>query len=351
MKNYKLFEKKRFIFSNGFRISDMVPDMITQETLDEWKKIYDIDDLAHAIYVVDNKLEKKYGNVFNLRVSSKGMKNKIYFHDNKKKSGFIIKEGEKEIDGEKIKLFVLHKNSNEKNRARQNHGFKYEFNIIKYNKLSKKKEVKEKTYQEYTSKWDAYGSINQDYFEERLNQEKKIEYYDGKKYNNISWETLDNKFKQNYYWNIKCMGKKNNIEMSDFRRVAGINTKTFEKLTPHSREFMFCVARYDESSQDEYLIIMSLDQWNKYLPKHDTEKFVNMFSDLQTHSLKNREKTNETEIEWKKYKSKYKQITDKSTIKLRFKRDTKGQLRIQCAIRSSDFNKKILTENKHIKIS
>jgi thymidylate synthase (FAD) len=75
----------------------------------------------------------------------------------------------------------------------------------------------------------------------------------------------------------------------------------------------------------------------------------NMYTELQSHRLKG-ERTKEGESAWWDFINKYKKLTESSVIKLRFKRDSKGQLRIQSSFSSSDFTSKIL-KNPHIRIT
>ena len=78
-----------------------------------------------------------------------------------------------------------------------------------------------------------------------------------------------------------------------------------------------------------------------------------MYSELKPHkigtSARHGVKTADTENRWLEYRSKYGKLSEESIIKLRFKRRTDGQLRIQAAISSKNFYRYLL-ENPHIRI-
>jgi hypothetical protein len=101
---------------------------------------------------------------------------------------------------------------------------------------------------------------------------------------------------------------------------------------------------------------MDLKDWKTLLPDMENilDKINDMYTELKLHRYKKKDKTDDElealKIEWLKYIAKYRTLTVGKPIKLRFKRDSKGQLRIQSAISYSDF-KEIITKSTHIKIS
>jgi hypothetical protein len=101
---------------------------------------------------------------------------------------------------------------------------------------------------------------------------------------------------------------------------------------------------------EEYLVLMPVKVWESYLPDiwSKTSEFEQMYKELLSHRLKG-ERSDEQEEAWLQFRIKYRKLAESSTVKLRFKRDSKGQLRIQSAISFNDFKTKIL-QNPHIKI-
>lgn len=350
---FSLNEKKHFIYTRQFRISDLkVSGIYDLSTIETWKSKYNLDDSAHCLFVSDKKVDTD-NKVFRskiLRYSKSDIKNKASFDDESKdKSGYIPEDSLLELNGDNVYLFIFKKNSNETLRARQNHGFKYEYNVRLLNGLEKLS---------YINKWDAKGNMDKRLFDEKLALDKKIEFWNGSSYSDIEWE--DNRlspFKANMYWNIKAMADKTSIETGDFKRISGLKFENGELSLFESKiqNFMFNVAFHDNTTSKnilcEYYILIPLDNWAKYLPdmKYNFDEIKNMYSDLQSHRLTG-VRESELEKNWLEYRLKYSKITKDSIIKLRFKRDTKGQLRIQSAINYRDFINKILRENKHIKI-
>ena len=70
-----------------------------------------------------------------------------------------------------------------------------------------------------------------------------------------------------------------------------------------------------------------------------------MYIDLR--DFKNSDKT---EKDWLEYRKKYGEISKDSLISLNFKRDSKGQLRIQSSMSMKGFKDRLLKENDHILI-
>lgn len=356
--NEFVLESKKYMISRSMRIKDLLDiddnDKKIYSTLDvkNWMIKYDFDEMSKCIIVSDTK--NVFNNLFSeYRISSKDLKNKFYFDDNSKNhNGKKIEESEREIDGITFYLFVFRKGSNDKNRARQMHGFKNESDIISKNNLIKSNR--------YTYKWDAFGSINKSYLEEKLN-ENSLKYYNGEEYIDLDWshfnEIVDDEIMGKLNWNIKTIKTKNSIDLSDFLRISGLekNNNIIEKRYSNLKNFMLCVNFHNDSKiVEEYYILIDNDHWLSYLPDLNNEKnmsFIqNMYDELHNHKLIGT-RTNYSENKWHEYVNKYSVLTSNSIIKLRFKRDSKGQLRIQCGISNNNFFDFVLAENKHFKIT
>ena len=72
-----------------------------------------------------------------------------------------------------------------------------------------------------------------------------------------------------------------------------------------------------------------------------------MYDELSEHRLIG--ERDPEDLKWKEFTAKYSKICKDSILKLRFKRDSKGQLRIQSSISNLSFRNEIL-KNNHIKI-
>ena len=352
MKNYINFntinENKYYIYSRVFRINDLLEQtnkIYKNTNIEIWMKKYNFDKFATALFITDNKINNI--DDIDIRQSSKDIKNKKYFSDTSKKyNGTKIIESEIIRNNEKIYLYVFKKNPN---KARQNHGFKYEYEMRKLNNINKPP---------YTAKWDAVGSISKKLFDERILEGKTIEFNS----NNITWDDLDEQYKNNYLWNIKCIGKGNSVDLGAFTRISGLDSKTLKPIVDdisiqnikdeYKNKFIFNVCFYNKenkANRTEYFVFIDIDTWRTYLP-HDIDNLEEMYRELQKHRLsKTRVRTNKTEQSWREYIENYSKITEHSDIKLRFKRDSKGQLRIQSSMSYNIFMSKIL-KNPHIKI-
>jgi hypothetical protein len=292
-----------------------------------------------------------------LRVSSKDIKNKVYFNDDVKDHvGYLIEDSKLELDDQEIYLYVFQKNSSLSKRARQTHGFAYEGEVKRMNKL--KKHVQ-------TRKWDAEGTLDKFYLESKL--PANIQYFNGKSLESlvrvddenlehINWDLLSPDFKSDMYWNIKCSRFRSSIDMGDFKRISGLifSNDELEMVKDGIKNFMLVVGFHDGDKKVnlEYLVLMPIWKWRLYLPDlSNPEVFARiemMYKDLHNFRLKG-PRTEESESEWLKYREEYSEIFNSSEIKARFKRDTKGQLRIQGAINFNDFMSEIL-KNEHIRI-
>lgn len=359
LKNYSKFilEKKLYIFQRKFRIDDLFEyGIYSPFQIKKWMSTYKFDSLAHAMFVSIVPIDD-VPKLFRLRKSSKDIKNKIYFNDEvKDHRGYMIEESKLEVDGKELYLYVFEKNSSSTKRARQTHGFAYEGEVKRMNKLKKLIQ---------TGKWDAEGNLDKFYLESRL--PSNIQYFNGTDYKSIvsvdedkiehiNWDMLSNEFKLNMFWNIKCSKTKSSIDMGDFKRISGLIFKDgeLEMVQDKIDKFMLVVGFHDGDKKVnlEYLILMPVWKWKLYLPDiNNPEIFArieNMYKDLSKFRLKG-ERTEETESNWLSYRQEYIDIFETSEIKIRFKRDTKGQLRIQGAINYNDFMSEIL-KNEHIRI-
>lgn len=287
----------------------------------------------------------------------KNIKNKIYFNDTIY-IGSIIEESKFSINNKTFYIYKLNKKEYKQN-ARQKHGFLYEQEIIELNELENLPNI---------AKWDAYGSLNRNFLDYRINDEKEVHYTnDGNNslsieyMNDNEWNTISNKFKKEHFWSVKCMAYKTDIEMGDFKRISGLsidsNGNVVHKKTD-VEDFFMMVSFHDNTEGkkilEEYLIYLNVKTWESYLPKkmffleNNEYLFSKMYREINDHRLIG-ERTNQTEENWDIFKEKYRNITEDSIIRLRFKRDTKGQLRIQSAISYNNF-KNVILKNPHIKI-
>jgi len=363
MKKYLNYitEKKKYIFSRVMRVKDLLDDeksdiIYSPFQIYSWMEKYNFDLMANCLLVSDEKIDINAIDFLKLRVSSKDMINKFSFDDKSyNKDGKKIDGSEIEIIDEKtnkiytIYLWVFRKNSNDKERARQIHGFRYEYQIRKENNLEKLS---------YTDKWDAEGTLNNSFLELRREEGKTIEYYNGETYSVIDGDIPESyNIVKDRKWNIKSPALGSGIDMADFLRISGYEMVD-GKIQKHKHQvdsFIFCVGFHDMKKDiiEEYIINIKRDNWAKYLPDFNNEQTVNtirnMYIELLQHKL-NSKRTPTSELKWKEFRIKYSKITFNTLIKLRFKRDSKGQLRIQAGISNNNF-KTLLKENKHIKIS
>ena len=146
------------------------------------------------------------------------------------------------------------------------------------------------------------------------------------------------------------------VEMGDFKRISGLEVEDgqlkIKKTT--AKYFILAIGFHNGIDKkniiEEYLILMPLQVWESYLPEMEKNisEFTQMYKDLISHRLKG-DRNDISEEAWLQFRINYKKLSENSMIKLRFKRDSKGQLRIQSAISFSDFKNKVL-QNPHIKI-
>ena len=144
--------------------------------------------------------------------------------------------------------------------------------------------------------------------------------------------------------------------MGYFKRISGLEVEDgqlkIKKTT--AKYFILAVGFHNGIDKkniiEEYIILMPLQVWESYLPEMEKNisEFTQMYKDLISHRLKG-DRNDISEEAWLQFRINYKKLSENSMIKLRFKRDSKGQLRIQSAISFSDFKNKVL-QNPHIKI-
>jgi hypothetical protein len=355
-------ENKLFIYHRQFRVADLLETTIYPKRLiKRWMKQYNFDEYAHCLFVTEKPSTTPTKLRMLVPLSSRDIKNKTSFNtESKKYEGWMPEDSKIEQEGSEVYLYIFKKNSNPQNRARQLHGFIYEGEVKRLNGLSKLKK---------THKWDAEGGMDQSYLNHRISHGKKVEFFDGTSYQPVikkdeisGIDELDVSIvPENFFdyrnWSIKCMKNRTDIELGDFKRISGIEKEgnKIKILDSNEETFMFAVSFHDGSDEkkilEEYIIVMPVSKWKTYLPdiKAKISDVTNMYNDLAQHKLKG-QRTVSSELAWQTYMDKYKTICDGSSLRLRFKRDTKGQLRIQCSFSYNVF-KTLVLKNPHIKIS
>lgn len=344
--------KKLFIYNQPFNYYTLK----NTELATKLNNIENLDD--NDLLMIVSDIEYKDFR-FNIK-EFKTIRNKKYFM-NKVELGSIL-DNSKFYEGNK-KFFIFKLNPIEyKLTSRQKHGFIYEMQIKDLNNLKILPNI---------AKWDAYGNLDKEFIQKRLDESKNIEVFDGNSSIIIDNDNLDelfdynngyfNKFKDDIHWSIKCMGIKTDVELGDFKRIAGLYVNQDGLVLQRESDiekFFLVVSFHDKSTSktimSEYIVFMGTNEWIKYLPKtlfelHDGNFLYNeMYSELKEHRLIGN-RTKETEYRWNLFTQKYRKLTENSIIKLRFKRDTEGQLRIQSAISYNNFIN-IVLKSPHIKI-
>jgi hypothetical protein len=355
-------ENKLFIYHRQFRVLDLLETTLYPKSLiKRWMKQYNIDGYAHCIFVTESPTSTPDNKKMLVSHSSRDIKNKTSFNtDSKKYEGWMPEDSKIEQEGNDVYLYIFKKNSNPQNRARQIHGFIYEGEVKRLNGLTKFKK---------THKWDAEGNLDQSYLRHRINQGKSVTFFDGKTYQNLvtkdevsglnelNTDIIPKKFFEWKNWSIKCMKDRTDIEMGDFKRISGIEKDgpIIKILTSNEESFMLAVSFHDGTNEkkilEEYIILMPVSTWKNYLPNivEKLPKITEMYNELGKYRLKG-ERTDVSEAAWLAFMNKYKNICDGSSIRLRFKRDSKGQLRIQCSFSYNIF-KSLVIKTPHIKVS
>lgn len=374
IKSYRQFinEAKLHIYHTTFKVYDLMDRRIYKKSqIKKWMRMYDFDEYAHCVLVSDKKPPLEKGKFLQIPKSALRIKNVSFFDSDIKKHQGYMPEDSKIVtsDGQEVFLYIFKKNSNEANRARQLHGFIYEGDVRRYNGLQRFGK---------THKWDAEGGMDKTYLTWRADSGKKIELWDKSQYHSllekdpvsgvdeVIWSPKEGAMKFDYYpdsfsesrnWSIKCMKIGTDVEMGDFKRIAGLEMVGDRlKIRETTAEYFILAVGFHNGIDkknivEEYLVLMPLKVWESYLPDiwGKTSEFEQMYKELLSHRLKG-ERSDEQEEAWLQFRIKYRKLAESSTVKLRFKRDSKGQLRIQSAISFNDFKTKIL-QNPHIKIS
>lgn len=364
IKKYNKFlnENKLYLFNRKFRVTSLLEARIYPTIkIKRWMKEYNFDEFAHCVLVSKTPILEKPETKYLLRSTSRDISNINYFNTSTiKYEGYLPEDSKLIINDQEVYLYIFKKNSNPQNRARQLHGFIYEGDVKNLNGLAKLKK---------THKWDAEGGLDKSYLNRRIEQQKQVQYFDGLNYIDLvtlddvsgfkecAWDILPDSFKEHHNWSIKCMANKTDIELGDFKRIAGLEKdgKNIKIVSSNEQHFMMAVGFHDGTSEkkilSEYIIRVPILIWKTFLPDLQLKlsDITNMYNDLSQHKLIG-DRTSESEISWQNYTQKYKSLCDGSIIKLRFKRDSKGQLRIQCAMSYNNFINTVL-KLPHIKIT
>lgn len=336
--------------STIFRYDEIDPQRSVFGDLLDKNDLQDIED-----YLKDNEGGKDVENSkdIKLRASGRNVKSKSTYFNKESKSGagHLIEDSKFTFDGDDIYLFIFKKGSNDDMRARQLNGIVYEKSVRASFGLSSS--VK-------GERWDAVGSLDSSYLDKKLELGKKL-YLNNEElldYNLIPQDFL----KDNNNWSIKsCSSKPSaSIYFADFKRISGLQ-KDGDKLVLVDKNldnFILAIGFHQSGNFiEEYIVNIKLDYWRKLIPNMSNPDTINllekMYLELSEHRLgtaaKPGERSNKTEERWNKYCDKYRVITKDSGIKLNFKRDTKGQLRIQCSMTKSVF-KQVLDNSDFILI-
>lgn len=294
-----------------------------------------------------------------LRTSSKGLRSKMYFDsESKSRKGHLINESGFDYSGQMVYLYVFEKSSHDGIRARQLRGILYEKNVRTSFGLT------EKTKGE---KWDAWGSLELDKLLQRV--ESGQLYLNGSDDKNIidDLNKIPKGFLNDINWSIKSCDIKpgSAIYFGDFKRISGLegtgkspNYKLKLVDKTESNFILFVGFHSGGEFKEEYIIDVKVENWKKLIPDVSNRDVINkleeMYNELEEHRLGSKSKpgmrTETTENHWKEYCEKYSKITENYGIKLNFKRDSKGQLRIQCSMSKNFFFNKLLKDNDYILI-
>lgn len=382
-----------YIFERPFRIDDLIKSKLFEiSDISKWAKKHEFDKWAVGLFVSESQIDiespiERYGDVSKpheyseedlieieeepeemifdlkdllektpdktkLRISSRGTKNKLRF-DTKSigMSGIIVEECRIKYEDVELKLFVFNKGKNDKARARQLHGFVYEEEVRRGFDLEKPTKGE---------KWDAIGRINTKFIDEKL-ADYDIFIVEGNKKTKVNYiKDIESNFDTNTLlnWSIKASSNKNgtSIYFGDFKRISGLEYKGDNLVLNKNylSKYMLVVGKHQSGEFiKEYVIEIDINKWMKYLPdnlgsRDILDKLENMYNELKDHKALSKEEQTKGEKSWKEYTTKYSKLTEgENKISLNFKRDSKGQLRIQSSMTDKLFNK-LLSENKHI---
>lgn len=390
-------ENRLFIWAKPFRIEDLLISEIVKRTdIFKWMRKYDFDRWAIGAFISKKKLQtkspftrfedknpkkSKFGELLDkgeiaavkqfitanpggknievqgpnisLRTSSKGVKSSNYFNDDSKLGkGTIIEESRFTFGEDEIYLFIFKKGSNNENRARQLNGIVYEAIVKKANKLE---------HPPKGERWDAIGSLDSSYLDSKLNSGAKL-LLNGQEL--VDYNTIPQDFLQpDNNWSIKsCSNGSSSIYFADFKRISGLflDENGLLRLTDKNLESFILVVGFHTAGSftEEYIINVKLSNWKKLIPNVSNRNVLlqlqQMYQELEAHRLgssnKPGERIKDKEESWAEYRRKWSKLTENTDIKLNFKRDTKGQLRIQCSMSKRVFKEKLLKNNDYILI-
>ena len=327
----------------------------------EFGELLDADDIKAIKSYMDKNpggknLEIQGPNI-DLRSSSKGIKSKKYFSsDSQSGKGELIKESVFNYLGQEVYLYIFEKGSNSDKRARQLNGIVYEKNVRET--IGLKSSTK-------GERWDAVGSLDSSYLDNKVNSGAKV-YLNGDTDSDLlnDYNLIPQDFLQpNNNWSIKsCSDSKNaSIYFADFKRISGLERiDTRLVLVDKNLDNFILVVGFHNKGQftKEYIINVKLDSWKKLIPDVSNSEVITkleeMYNNLEQYRLGSKsnpaQRSTETEQAWKKYCATYSKITENFGIKLNFKRDSKGQLRIQCSMNKLVFYNELLKNNDYILI-
>lgn len=358
-------ENKLYVYSGKiFRIIGLkdILDVDSLLKLEELKSEYDFDDWARGIFVCKDPIDGPVkGNDLDTDVKlSLSLNQTMFYTTSKDKDGFLIEDEDfvfTDSNENDVYLYIFNKNKNDGVRGgktRQIHGFNYEKFIKSSNGLSIK--------DAYTSRWDAKGRLSDNFINIRLDQGFEIvQMRSGKMKQIESFADIDSSFKMEYLWNIKNIKEGAGIDMGDLLRISGLtrsNGKIEKITTTPVNQFMLCIGFWENDKDnivDEYIILMDRTQWEQMLP-YFVRQFLNdrkskdlpeMYEELPNF----RTKIKQNSQEWKDYIDKYKDLSGNSIIMPRFKRDSKGQLRIQAGISNSDFLLDVISRSNYLHLA
>lgn len=326
---------------SGIDIENIDIENIEDDSYDEKEDYIDLKELLNM--VPDEDLE--------LRISSRGTKNKIWFKaESQGMAGEIIEECKIKYGDDELFLFIFQSGKNNDERARQLHGFIYE-DKVKKDFIEKERDLAK------GERWDAVGRLNLEFIKNRINDGSAKVSFNNKEITENS-NILESNFnsKATFFWSVKATSSPT-IYFGDFKRISGlIYNKNTGKLSFDKSElekYMLVVGKHKKGEFiKEYVIEVDLKKWMKYLPDLKNPEVFSMlekmYQELNKHKATTKKEQESGQKAWNDYIEKYSKLTDgEYKISLNFKRDSKGQIRIQSSVSGKLFEK-ILSENKHI---
>jgi hypothetical protein len=397
--NYTLVQEARlFIWAKPFRIDDLFNSKLFKETdVFNWMRKYKFDRYAIGVLVSKEKIKDKkatikryddrspvkseFGNLLDtgdidsieaykskssesdisdkissleLRLSKKGVKGEHYFDDEKKVGkGDIIEESKFNYNDSEIYLYIFDKGKNNDKRARQLNGIIYEADI--------KREIGLK-HSPKGERWDAVGALDKLYLAKMDSKGYNL-FFNSEEMNDYSVIPVSF-FDENNNWSVKsCSNKGSTIYFGDFKRISGLVVTKNGKIKlvdKNLKNFMLVVGLHTNGIfTKKYIVNVNLDYWLTLIPDVSDPKIIKelelMYLKLEEHRLGKPSspgvRTDETESMWKEFTNRFKKLTKDKKIKLNFKRDTKGQLRIQCSMSRKFFETEFIKNSDYILIA